>query len=350
VRFDAATQGGGAAPGGNNREIQINENGVFGANNRFVFDPTTGFLGVGTSSQYRPMNRWEFMSETADTVGTSLVHTNYNSGASPVAAFTARGSRGTQANPLPVLNNDTLGTISFSGFDGASFPLAAPAFIRGFAGENWSSEARGAGIQFFTTPVGSTARTERLRLDGNGQLIFPVAGGTILGANASGQDSQGGSIRIVAGAGSGGPLEGSDGNVIIAAAASNWGIGLIGAPNNGFVPDGPNSFVLYSPPSNIIALANYDGHEALLNMSLLTSHKTFTFPNATGTLALLQSEQTWTGVNTFSKGSAATTTVNFGETGNTTSRVCFNTKDVDGNDVSFYIANDTLKVEHNICR
>jgi hypothetical protein len=50
----------------------------------------------------------------------------------------------------------------------------------------------------------------------------------------------------------------------------------------------------------------------------------YTFPDFTGTLALLENDQTWSGANTFNQGPTATTTVNFGQMGSTTSHVCFN--------------------------
>jgi len=84
---------------------------------------------------------------------------------------------------------------------------------------------------------------------------------------------------------------------------------------------------------------------------LSSTDKVFTFPNFSGTLGLLEIDQTWSGTNTFSKGASATTTVDFGTLGDATSRACFNTKDaVTGGDVSFYIANGAMVVENNVCR
>ena len=56
------------------------------------------------------------------------------------------------------------------------------------------------------------------------------------------------------------------------------------------------------------------------------------------------------GGSTFSKGASATTTVNFGEIGNSTSHACFNTKNTDGNDISFYFVGTTMVVESNLCQ
>lgn len=171
IRFDAAASGGGSAdPAGSNKEIQFNDNGIFGASSKFVFDTTTGFLGVGTSTQYRPNQRWEFMSETANANGTTFVHTNYNDGFAPIAAFQARTARGTAASPSAVLANDGIGVLAFNGFDGTVFPASAPTLIRGFASENWSGNTWGSGLQFFTTANGGTTRTEKMRIAANGNI------------------------------------------------------------------------------------------------------------------------------------------------------------------------------------
>jgi hypothetical protein len=52
-----------------------------------------------------------------------------------------------------------------------------------------------------------------------------------------------------------------------------------------------------------------------------------------------------------SSGASATTTVNFGTVGSATSKACFNTKNVSGDDISFYFnAANGLVVEGNLCR
>lgn len=76
----------------------------------------------------------------------------------------------------------------------------------------------------------------------------------------------------------------------------------------------------------------------------------FTFPDYSGTFGLLEATQTWTGDNTFSKGASATTTVNFGEIGDATSHSCFNTKNTDGQDISFYFVGTAMVVENNACQ
>ncbi len=47
---DAHSGGGGAIPGGANRQIQFNDNGTFGGDSAFTWDKTNEYLGIGTSS------------------------------------------------------------------------------------------------------------------------------------------------------------------------------------------------------------------------------------------------------------------------------------------------------------
>jgi hypothetical protein len=91
------------------------------------------------------------------------------------------------------------------------------------------------------------------------------------------------------------------------------------------------------------------GKMAKFDVSNLDQDNMFTFPNTPGTFGLLEANQTWSGSNVFSKGQSATTTVTYGEIGDVTSRSCFNTKNTDGQDISFYFVGTSMIVENNIC-
>jgi hypothetical protein len=93
--------------------------------------------------------------------------------------------------------------------------------------------------------------------------------------------------------------------------------------------------------SSVLLLSATGGNgQARLKLNQLTQERSYSFPDADGTFGLLEANQTWTGDNTFSKGASATTTVTFGTLGDTSSKVCFNTKNSAGQDASFYINND----------
>jgi hypothetical protein len=79
------------------------------------------------------------------------------------------------------------------------------------------------------------------------------------------------------------------------------------------------------------------------------SEKVYSFPDFSGTFGLLEAVQKWTGINTFSRGASATTTVNFGEMGDVSSKTCFNTKNTEGVDISFYFVGTQMVVENNPC-
>lgn len=102
-------------------------------------------------------------------------------------------------------------------------------------------------------------------------------------------------------------------------------------------------------PSGLIAIMANSLYQAVLNTSLLTNHRNINLPDFDGTFSLLEANQVWSGDNTFSKGASATTTVTFGEIGDISSKVCFNTKNTDGNDISFYFVGTSMVIENNIC-
>jgi hypothetical protein len=80
------------------------------------------------------------------------------------------------------------------------------------------------------------------------------------------------------------------------------------------------------------------------------AERLFSFPDASGTFGLLQANQAWTGANTFAQSPIGTTTVNFGQMGSSTSHVCFNTKNTDGQDISFFFVGTSMVVESNVCQ
>ncbi len=49
------------------------------------------------------------------------------------------------------------------------------------------------------------------------------------------------------------------------------------------------------------------------------------------------------------RGIIGTTTINFGEIGSSTAKTCFNTKNTEGGDISFYFVGTTMVVENNVC-
>lgn len=169
TRFNATASSSSGTPAGANGQIQFNDNGAFGANNNLVFDTSSGFLGVGTSTQYHPNEKWDFTAQTDDGFGSNLYTTNYG-GHFPFAAVSIRTARGTQAAPAAIHAGDFLGRYTFNGFDGTQFQALASAGISGIAAENWTEDTRGTSINFVTTDIGTNSRTEKMRLTSDGKL------------------------------------------------------------------------------------------------------------------------------------------------------------------------------------
>lgn len=88
----------------------------------------------------------------------------------------------------------------------------------------------------------------------------------------------------------------------------------------------------------------------VIDTNLFTDNRVFTFPDLSGTVGLLEASQTWSGENAFSQGASATTTINFGKMGDTSSKACFNTKNTDGADISFYFVGTSMVVETTPCQ
>lgn len=88
-------------------------------------------------------------------------------GGTPV--FSAFASRGTEATPTASQSGDALGFYQFGSHDGTNFNRSA--WIQGLATENHAVANRGTAMTFHTTPNGSTALSERMRLTQDGFLL-----------------------------------------------------------------------------------------------------------------------------------------------------------------------------------
>ena len=105
---------------------------------------SSGNLGLGTNV---PGEAVEIARDGNSVVSIAAFGTDVASG---VALRTARG---TQAAPTVVQAGDALGYFVTGGWDGLGFADAEAGMI-GYAAENWTSTTRGAGLGFFTTPIG----------------------------------------------------------------------------------------------------------------------------------------------------------------------------------------------------
>ncbi len=90
------------------------------------------------------------------------------------AADIFRQAGGSIASPTKTLSGHSLGSFGFRGYQEttSAFATANNAKIDAIAGEDFSSTAQGTYLSFGTTPLLSTTRAERLRIDPSGHLLF----------------------------------------------------------------------------------------------------------------------------------------------------------------------------------
>lgn len=95
--------------------------------------------------------------------------TKYVTDANVGALFILRHANGTQASPLDEASGDRMGILTFGGYAGGGFRNVLG--IEGRAGTGTISATSLPGyLSFLTCPAGSVARTERLRIDQDGNI------------------------------------------------------------------------------------------------------------------------------------------------------------------------------------
>ena len=144
---------------------------------------TANFIGVftdattlGNSVMYQTPGGYVGMNTTAPQAAFHAV-----SWAAPVAYFDVfsnalsalpvvyRAARGTVAAPTAVQTNDILGGLAVRGY-GATTWSTGRGQVMYKAAENWTDGAQGTYLQFTTTPIGSGAWAERMRIDPAGNV------------------------------------------------------------------------------------------------------------------------------------------------------------------------------------
>src|SRR5262249_20126265 len=171
--------------------------------------------------------------------------------------------------------------------------------------------------------------------------------------------SNGGNLTLSGGAGHGAATNRSGGAFLYSGDVDNGAAPSINlAPlecSSGACSGGLVEILLAGGPglNGKLAIEGQDGVHGEVDLdinSIFSTTRNFSFPDASGTFGLLEANQKWTGANTFSRGAVGTTTVNFGTMGSTTSHVCFNTKNTDGADISFYFVGTSMVVANNACQ
>lgn len=127
-------------------------------------DTSTGFVGIGTTS---PAYKSEIVAQGADATFSSKV---FYDGAAVVAGYRAFTARGTVAAPTAVQSGDIMCFFGAHGYGATGFSAATKAAVLLYAAEAWTDSAQGAYIAFHTTATGGTTRTEKARINHDGNF------------------------------------------------------------------------------------------------------------------------------------------------------------------------------------
>jgi hypothetical protein len=165
---------GGATPAGNDKEMQFNDGGAFGAESDLQYDKTLNRISIGgtTSQVVSEVMPLYMAGDLSTTNGVAAVMRTFNSTGAAGFGSTLRldAAAGTSAAPAATPANMTIGAIAFGGHDGTNFIPASKAQVRGIAEETYSPTSQGTAIAFTTTASGGTTRTEKVRITGNGNV------------------------------------------------------------------------------------------------------------------------------------------------------------------------------------
>jgi len=144
---------------------------------------TNSNVGIGTTNPSAPLNvnglavigtpgtaftiGSSYSAVVADNPGLTGVFASVSHGyQSGVQAFRADG---TASAPTALVTGDFIGQFTVHGYTGTGF-TGRKAGMLGWAAENWNASANGAYLTFETTPNGTTAAAERMRIDQAGNV------------------------------------------------------------------------------------------------------------------------------------------------------------------------------------
>lgn len=170
--------GGGGSPGGSTTQIQYNSAGSFAGSANLVWDNTNGRLGVNNSTPTNPL--------TVGSVSVALASTMANAGSAFSSAVAVGiGSENTASSSSTggaifgfysndgafMASGDRLGGI-LGGGSISSTQTANTGAIIFYASEAWSGTARGTKVGIETTANGTTTRSEKITIMGDGKTGF----------------------------------------------------------------------------------------------------------------------------------------------------------------------------------
>lgn len=191
---------------------------------------SSGNVGIGTSSPASKLNVYDASDAIVQIDGNSNVLSRTTRYSSDVNAsqLALRKTRGTFAAPTAVNSGDFTGSISFQAYGGTNYRGAAS--IIG-AVDTYTSDTNISGYLAFTTNGGSTATTERMRIDSTGRVGIGTNSPTALLNLAAGTATANtGPLKFTSGTNLGTPEAGAveyDGTIMTATSNTNFGRGAI---------------------------------------------------------------------------------------------------------------------------
>jgi hypothetical protein len=159
-----------------------------GTTQRFRIN-TNGNVAVGAStlvSKFQVNSNGTGTNVSSGPAGT-IVHASQNDatpalflgdgyGGTGYTAYAGRRASGTAAAKTATAQDNGLVRLEGYGYGSTGYVGATKGFIGVNAGQQWTDTANGTYIAFQTTANGSTSLNERVRIDGDGNLLIQVAG------------------------------------------------------------------------------------------------------------------------------------------------------------------------------
>lgn len=167
---------------------------TFTASNTFTaantFTASNTFTAANTFTANQTINGGnpglQLNSNTDFTPQVQATHAGATANSAPY--YILKRARGTYSSPSIVSSGDAIGTILFQAHDGSDYRGAA-AIVGSVDTTPGASDMPGR-LSFQTTPDGSTATTERMRIDSSGNVIVTGAGGLGYGTGSGGTVTQ----------------------------------------------------------------------------------------------------------------------------------------------------------------
>lgn len=143
--------------------VLVTDNGTLWAHGPGTFDPRV-------EAQSRPVSDVYILASAAAATGANANATvgAFSYGADASAGFRGGAAGGTPASPSSVQAERFLSFMGGHGYGGSSWSSGTKALLAFVSAQIWSGSAQGTYITLGTTPIGSTTRAERLRIEPEG--------------------------------------------------------------------------------------------------------------------------------------------------------------------------------------